>query len=136
MARKKRDQAEADIRRAHEARLRYLSRNLEFRRLIDSLITLRNALPGKSGDLTGERVQAVQGFRAKLEEAASQWGVPWDLLSQLSWDKWHENAEHKERIPAAFIFSDSPVVAWTDILPPWVSSLLGDLPEPRPEDTR
>jgi hypothetical protein len=120
MARKRAAEAKAETQRAHEARLQYLSRNLEFCKAIRSLSTLRDALPGTSSELTCERQEALQEFVAKLEQVASKWEVPWFVLSQLSWHARHENRGHKERIPSLSVFFDSPVIAWRDALPPVV----------------
>src|SRR5215469_341083 len=126
MARKGTREAEAETRRAHETRLQYLSRNHDFRQLIESLISLRESLlPGKPSELTPERLQANQEFRTKLEQAGEEWGVPWDLLSLLSWPNWHADLDHKERIPAASVLSDLPVIAWGDTIPPIVFSIMG-----------
>src|SRR5215831_4711936 len=114
MARKGIVEAEAEIRRAHETRLQYLSRNPEFRQLIESVISLRESLPGKPSELTPERAKVLGGFIAKLEQAGREWGVSWALLNQLSFPDWHADLDHKERIPAASFHSDRPVSAWTE----------------------
>jgi len=137
MPRKKGADAETETQRAQEARLRYLSRNPEFCRAIECLIKRRNALPGKSEELSSERVKALGPFLAELERVAKEWRVPWVLLSQLSWAEWHKHRNPKESIPAASLFFDSPVTAWTETLSPFVSSTLGIVPPgPTPEDSR
>src|SRR5215470_14005275 len=126
MARKGTREAEAETRRANETRLQYLSRNHDFRQLIESLISLRESLlPGKPSETTPERLQANQEFRTKLEQAGKEWGVPWDLLSLLSWPNWHADLDHKERIPTASLLSDLPVIAWTEASSLFALSLLG-----------
>ena len=138
MARKGHAEALRETQWAPEARLQYLSRNHEFRQAIDSLTTLRDTLPGKSDVLTLDRFEALQDFLAKLEEAAAEWGVPWDLLSLLSSRHWGKNDELEKRIPAASVVFDSPVIGWTDTLrQQCLSPFLGnDPPEPLPEDSR
>jgi len=129
MARKGKLEAEARTQQAHQARLLYLSRNPEFRNDIESLTKHRNALPGKRDEFTPERLKALGEFRTRIEQVGKDWGVPWLLLNQLSWPGWHTGLDHKERIPAASVFFDPPVIAWTDA----PLALFGtEPPKPRP----
>jgi hypothetical protein len=132
MPRKARARAEAETNRAHEARLQYASRNPEFRGAVDSLIKLRNALPGRSDEVTLERVHALGGLVAELQRVAKEWGLAFGVVNALSDPRWHEGLSPHESIPAASVHFDSPVIAWT-ILP----TLPGmDLPQQDPEEAR
>lgn len=139
MARRGRAAAERETEQAAVAQLGYLARNPQFCKSVDVLAELRDALPGTSSVLTLERVEALEGLQAKLQEAGAEWGIPWDLLSLLSFRQWRRDQDPSERIPSASFLSDSPVVAWPDsfTLPePFVSVLRADGRESVPEPTR
>lgn len=136
MARKRSAEAEAETQRAHEARLRYLSRNHEFRRDVDSLIRLRDALPPEQGKLTPERLKALQPFVATLEQVGKKWGVPWNLLSLVSSEGWHNASPPEERVSAASFLFDKPVIAWNDAPLPLLALVGIAEPEQTPADTR
>jgi hypothetical protein len=138
MPRKKFAEAEARVVQAQTDRLRYLSRRQGFRRMIDWLTELRDALPGTPGQLTWERIEAYPKFLVSLQVTAEKWGVAWDLLSVLSSHAWHENRSPQERIPSAASLSELPVIAWTNsfLTLPGKTGFGSKNLEPTPGDSR
>src|SRR6266849_2383828 len=102
MTKKTADQARRELEETYEIRLHYLSRNHNFRRDIQSLAAMNDALWEKRAAMTAE--QAAVAFGPVVDKAVQLekvWDLPFSVVLQLSWPDWQPSL-HRKYLAAEF----------------------------------
>jgi len=121
-------QAEHELEQAREVQLAYLIRNPEFRKDLQDLAEMSDAIWHKRMKMTEAQAAVALGpVVEKALQVGAAWNLPFDVALQLSRSAWRaDGAPHRRYSASEFRFG-SPIVAWST--PP--SALLGGASMPR-----